>query len=114
LVEARRGLGMFVVDGARKLLLKGEREKFIAEEWPQIQETIQRLGLSVDELLSGGGRHPRPKKKGGARAYGGHRSARPSQGVRRGRRSQQCRSARRRRTHRGTHRAERSGKNHGT
>ena len=66
LVEARRGLGMFVVDGARKLLLKGEREKFLAEEWPQIQETIQRLGLSVDDLLSGSGRHSRPKKKGGA------------------------------------------------
>ena len=57
---------MLFRSGARKLLLKGEREKFIAEEWPQIQETIQRLGLSVDELLSGGGRHSRPKKKGGA------------------------------------------------
>jgi GntR family transcriptional regulator len=66
LVEARRGLGMFVVDGASKLLLKGEREKFLAEEWPKIQETIQRLGLSVDDLLSGSGRHSRPKKKGGA------------------------------------------------
>ena len=65
LVEARRGLGMFVVDGARKLLLKGEREKFLAEEWPKIQETIQRLGLSVDDLLNGPGRHSRPRKKGG-------------------------------------------------
>ena len=53
LVEARRGLGMFVVDGARNLLLEGEREKFLAEEWPRVQETIQRLGLSVEGLLSG-------------------------------------------------------------
>ena len=29
LVETRRGLGMFVKAGARELLLKGEREKFL-------------------------------------------------------------------------------------
>jgi GntR family transcriptional regulator len=51
LVEKRRGLGMFVRDGARKILLKAERQKFLSEEWPRIQETIQRLGLTVDELL---------------------------------------------------------------
>ena len=32
LVEKRRGLGMFVREGARKLLLKGEREKFLKQE----------------------------------------------------------------------------------
>lgn len=53
LVEKRRGLGMFVKDGARKLLLKGEREKFLIEEWPRIQATIQRLGLDAKELLDG-------------------------------------------------------------
>jgi GntR family transcriptional regulator len=53
LVETRRGLGMFVKDGARSLLLKEERQKFLAEEWPRIFETIQRLGLT-DELLNGG------------------------------------------------------------
>src|SRR3954451_4307398 len=36
LVETRRGLGMFVKAGARDLLLKGEREKFLSEEWPRI------------------------------------------------------------------------------
>ena len=51
LVEKRRGLGMFVKDGARDLLLKGEREKFLAEQWPRIRATIQRLGLHPDELL---------------------------------------------------------------
>ena len=44
---------MFVKDGAHKLLLKGERQKFLAEEWPRIQATIQRLGLDVEELLDG-------------------------------------------------------------
>jgi len=51
LVEKRRGLGMFVKDGASRLLLKGERQKFLAEEWPRVYETIQRLGLKAEELL---------------------------------------------------------------
>src|SRR5881397_3009311 len=51
LVETRRGLGMFINTGARSVLMKGERQKFLAEEWPRIQETIQRLGLSAEELL---------------------------------------------------------------
>ena len=51
LVEKRRGLGMFVEEGAREHLLKDERQKFLNEEWPRIQETIQRLGLNAKELL---------------------------------------------------------------
>jgi GntR family transcriptional regulator len=51
LVEKRRGLGMFVKEGARNMLLKGERQKFLAEEWPRVYETIQRLGLKAEELL---------------------------------------------------------------
>ena len=50
LVEKRRGLGMFVNAGARNLLLRGEREKFLAEEWPRIAATIERLGLTQKEL----------------------------------------------------------------
>jgi GntR family transcriptional regulator len=53
LVEKRRGLGMFVKDGARNLLLRGEREKFLTEEWPRVHATIQRLGLKAEELLDG-------------------------------------------------------------
>ena len=54
-VESRRGLGMFVKPGARNLLLRGERQKFLAEEWPRIKANIQRLGLTTDELLNGTG-----------------------------------------------------------
>ena len=50
LVEKRRGLGMFVRDGARAQLLRGERERFLGEVWPPIRATIQRLGLTPDEL----------------------------------------------------------------
>ncbi|HEX8837597.1 MAG TPA: GntR family transcriptional regulator [Candidatus Acidoferrum sp.] len=53
LVESRRGLGMFINAGARKLLLEGERQKFLREEWPRISATIQRLGLKAAELLDG-------------------------------------------------------------
>jgi GntR family transcriptional regulator len=53
LVETRRGLGMFVNAGARDLLLKGERQKFLAEEWPRVHATIERLGLTIEELLNG-------------------------------------------------------------
>ena len=51
LVETRRGLGMFVNAGARDLLLKGERKKFLEEEWPRIATSIRRLGLKPEELL---------------------------------------------------------------
>jgi len=53
LVESRRGLGMFINAGARKLLLQGERQKFLGEEWPRIYANIQRLGLKAEELLNG-------------------------------------------------------------
>lgn len=53
LVESRRGLGMFINAGARKLLLEGERKKFLSEEWPRISATIERLGLKAEELLNG-------------------------------------------------------------
>jgi GntR family transcriptional regulator len=51
LVESRRGRGMFVNAGARDLLMRDERRKFLAEEWPRISATIQRLGLKAEELL---------------------------------------------------------------
>jgi GntR family transcriptional regulator len=54
LVETRRGRGMFINSGARNLLMQGERQKFLAEEWPRIQATIQRLGLDAEELLKTG------------------------------------------------------------
>jgi GntR family transcriptional regulator len=51
LVEMKRGRGMFVNVGARDLLMRNERQKFLEEEWPRIQEKIQRLGLTTKELL---------------------------------------------------------------
>ena len=63
LVETRRGRGMFVNAGARELLLQGERRRFLDEEWPRVSATIQRLGLTPEDLL-GGGATRRSKSKG--------------------------------------------------
>ena len=54
LVETKRGRGMFINEGARKMLLQGERQKFLGEEWPRVYATIQRLGLRPEELLEDG------------------------------------------------------------
>jgi GntR family transcriptional regulator len=51
LVEKRRGLGMFVIDGAREALLKSERERFLREEWPIVFARLERLGLDLPTLL---------------------------------------------------------------
>ncbi len=51
LVEKRRGIGMYVTEGASEKLLASERERFIREEWPAMVERIRRLGLDLDQLL---------------------------------------------------------------
>lgn len=54
LVEKRRGIGMFIIDGASENLLASERERFIREEWPAMLERIRRLGLDAAALLRAG------------------------------------------------------------
>jgi GntR family transcriptional regulator len=51
LVEKRRGLGMFVCQGARRQLTESERQKFLREEWPAMLTRIHQLGLDIDVLL---------------------------------------------------------------
>jgi len=51
LVEKRRGLGMFVCEGARQKLTESERQKFLNEEWPAMVTRIRQLGLEVNQLL---------------------------------------------------------------
>ena len=52
LVEKRRGLGMYVAEGARNALLHSERERFLREEWPMLRARLERLGLDLQTLLS--------------------------------------------------------------
>src|ERR1700739_2067031 len=63
LVETRRGRGLFINAGARGLLLQAERQKFLAEEWPRVSATIQRLGLKPEELLNGAASRAKSKVK---------------------------------------------------
>jgi GntR family transcriptional regulator len=60
---------MFINAGARAMLLEGERQKFLSEEWPRISAMIQRLGLNTKELLEGKNGQPAVKAE----------SARPAQ-----------------------------------
>jgi GntR family transcriptional regulator len=57
LVEKRRGLGMFVKPGARRNLMKNEREQFLKNEWPLIVQRIQRLDLDTGDLLKAADEH---------------------------------------------------------
>ena len=61
LVEKRRGRGMFVTEGSRVQLLRGERQRFLEQEWPRVLSTIERLGLDPGELLATNAR----RKSGG-------------------------------------------------
>ena len=51
LVTVRRGVGMFVADGATARLLDRERRAFLDEEWPRIRDTIERLRIDPAELF---------------------------------------------------------------
>lgn len=50
LVEKKRGRGMFVTSGARRQLLKDERQRFLELDWPKVAATIARLGLEIGDL----------------------------------------------------------------
>ncbi len=56
LVEKRRGLGMYVTEGAHAKLLGSERERFLNDEWPALLERIARMGLQPEILLKAAGR----------------------------------------------------------
>jgi GntR family transcriptional regulator len=51
LVTVRRGVGMFVADGARRRLLTAERALFLRETWPRVRAQIERLDIDLDTLL---------------------------------------------------------------
>ena len=52
LVVVKRGIGMFVADGARARLRESERNQFVRHEWPEIRDRMARLGLDPAELFA--------------------------------------------------------------
>lgn len=52
LVEKRRGLGMYVTEGARDALMRSERDRFLTEEWPLLYARLKRMNLDVSTLMA--------------------------------------------------------------
>jgi len=50
LVVVKRGVGMFVADGATRRLRDAERERFMDSVWPPVAAQIKRLGIRLDDL----------------------------------------------------------------
>ena len=51
LVVVKRGVGLIVAPGARARLQDSEKSRFLSEEWPQIRERMDRLGIDPAQLL---------------------------------------------------------------
>ena len=52
LVEKRRGLGMYVTEGARDALMRSERDRFLSEEWPQLYARLKRMNLDLSTPMA--------------------------------------------------------------
>ncbi len=61
LIAVRRGVGMYVVEGAAQRLRSAERRIFLQDEWPEIRARLDRLGLSLPELMAGETRELAPE-----------------------------------------------------
>lgn len=51
LIRVQRGVGMFVREGAAEQLRAAERAAFLDQEWPQIRQRMDRLGIGTAELF---------------------------------------------------------------
>lgn len=50
LLENRRGLGLYVTEGAHERLRAAQRQRFIEQEWPLLRERLRRLGIDIQQL----------------------------------------------------------------
>lgn len=50
LVVVKRGVGMFVADGATRRLREAERERFLEMVWPPVAAQMRRLGLRMEDM----------------------------------------------------------------
>jgi GntR family transcriptional regulator len=51
LVVVKRGVGMFVAEGATERLRTSARKEFLEQRWPAIAAHIRRLDLDVEDLV---------------------------------------------------------------
>lgn len=52
LIEMKRGLGMFVMQGAVVALQKTQKEHFLQRELPELLDKTRRLGIDTEELIN--------------------------------------------------------------
>jgi GntR family transcriptional regulator len=50
LLENRRGVGLYVMAGARERLKATERQRFLQTEWPRLRERLRRLDIGAEQL----------------------------------------------------------------
>ena len=50
LLDNRRGVGLYVRQGARERLRVSARQRFLSDEWPLLRERLRRLGLHPNDL----------------------------------------------------------------
>ena len=50
-VSVRRGVGMFVADGAIVRLRDDERNRFMTHSWPRIRDHMNRIGIELHSLI---------------------------------------------------------------
>lgn len=51
LIVVKRGVGMFVAQGAAQKLHAAERKEFLDNRWPEISAHMRRLGLDIEDLV---------------------------------------------------------------
>jgi GntR family transcriptional regulator len=50
-VSVRRGVGMFVAEGAVARLRDDERNRFMTQSWPRIRAHMDRIGIELGSLI---------------------------------------------------------------
>jgi GntR family transcriptional regulator len=50
-VSVRRGVGMFVAEGATGRLRADERSRFLEQSWPRIRRHMDRIGIDLRSLV---------------------------------------------------------------
>lgn len=61
-IEKRRGMGMYVAEGANERLLASERKRFLTEEWPLVAARMEQLGIDPESLIKPGNKVGKGRK----------------------------------------------------
>lgn len=51
IAETKRGVGLFVTQGCKQMLVKSEKDNFLEKEWPAIVDRMRLMGIDPKDLL---------------------------------------------------------------